>query len=201
MKRVYDITIKLCSALHINGGTNADGVRTAIKSNEKAYIPATLFKGMVRENFEKLVTLLATDERFIHLGEEKCTGKKNAEEPCSCPTCTMFGKAGFQLSRIYFDNLETKQELTYLLRTNVAIDRYLGKAKEGALCYTQTVDANDKSGNPVVFSGQVTVWLPENYGEEILVCLTSAMKMIKTMGLGKSRGLGFVEVNVCEAEG
>lgn len=201
MKKVYDVAVTLRSALHINGGTNADGTRVTVRSDDRAYIPATLFKGMVRENFEKLVCLLAEEERFRHLGQYRCTGKKDADKPCACPTCVMFGKAGFQRSRIYFDNLETTQDLHYALRANVAIDRYLSKARDGALVFSETVDAIDKAHTPVVFRGQVTAWLPEQYGEEILVCLTEAMKMITAMGLGKSRGLGFVEVNVCEAEG
>lgn len=200
MKKIYDVSVTLQSALHINGGTNANGTRVTVRSDDRAYIPATLFKGMVRENFEKLVGLLAEEAQFQYLGQNRCTGKKEADKPCSCPTCVMFGKAGFQRSRIYFDNLETTQELNYALRANVAIDRYLSKARDGALVFSETVDTVDKNHMPIVFTGQVTAWLPDGYGEEILVCLTESMKMITAMGLGKSRGLGFVEVNVSEAK-
>lgn len=206
MKTTYDVSVTLKSALHINGGTNADGTRVTVRSDDKAYIPATLFKGMVRENFEKLISILAEEERFSYLRQHHCIGKNEANATCSCPTCVMFGKAGFQRSRVYFDNLETKQELLYSLRANVAIDRYLSKARDGALVFSETVEAlekkkdSNKKQESVVFRGQVTAWLPDGYGEEILVCLKEAMKMITAVGLGKSRGLGFVEVNVCEAK-
>lgn len=200
MKKIYNVSVTLRSALHINGGTNPDGQRVTIKSDNKAYIPATLFKGMVRENFEKNISILAENEKYSYLNQNKCTGKTEADKPCSCPVCTMFGKAGFQRSRIYFDNIETSQEITYSTRANVAIDRFLSKARKGALVFSETVDSKDKQNNPVVFNGQITVWIPEQYGNEILVCLTDAIKMINTIGLGKSRGLGFVEVNVYEAE-
>lgn len=201
MKKVYDISVELKSAMHINGGTNPNGTRITIKSDDKAYIPATLFKGMVRENFEKNISIFSESDKYSYLKDIVCNGKDEADSHCDCPSCTMFGKAGFQRSRIYFDNLETSQELNYSIRANVAIDRYLSKAREGALVFSETVDIKDKDNKPVIFKGQVTVWLPEKYGAEILVCLTNAIKMIKSIGLGKSRGLGFVEVNVCEAEG
>lgn len=200
MKRVYDVSVTLKSALHINGGTNADGTRMTIQSGGKAYIPATLFKGMVRENFQKLVSLMSENTEEPMFESIACTGRKNAEQPCGCPTCTMFGKAGFQRARIYFDNLETEQELNYSLRANVAIDRYLQKARDGALVFSQVVETKDKSKMPVTFSGQVLVYPSEKYGNEMLVCLEEAIKMIQIIGLGKSRGLGFVEVNIREAE-
>ncbi len=208
MKKVYNVSVTLKSALHINGGTNPDGMRITIKSDGQAYIPATLFKGMVRENFEKLVCLMNQDKEHPLFENISCNGKEKAEKPCSCPVCTMFGKAGFQRSRIYFDNLETDQKLRYTIRVNVAVDRYLQKAKDKALVFSETVDAmaeiqdkREEKPEPAVFSGQVTVYLPETYGYEILACFEEAVSMIKSIGLGKSRGLGFVEVNISEAEG
>ncbi len=201
MKIVYDVSITLHSAMHINGGTNADGVRVMVQTDGKAYIPATLFKGMVRENFDKLISLMAADEVLQPQLTAACSNKKNSAAPCNCPTCTMFGKAGFQRSRVYVDNMETEQELCYSLRTNVALDRYLCAAKESALVTTQIVEPKDKAQKPVVFSGQVTVWLPTDCHAAIPLCIRSAMEMIRVIGHGKSRGLGFVEVNVREAEG
>lgn len=208
MKKVYDVSVTLKSALHINGGTNPDGMRITIKSDGQAYIPATLFKGMVRENFEKLVYLMNKDNKVPYFKDISCKGKMEADQPCSCPVCTMFGKAGFQRSRIYFDNLETDQKLRYTIRANVAIDRYLQKARDKALVFSETVDTmaeiQDKGEEkkvPTSFSGQITVYLPETYGYEICACLEEAVSMIKSIGLGKSRGLGFVEVNISEAEG
>lgn len=200
MKKVYDVSVTLNSALHINGGTNPDGQRITIKSGGTPYIPATLFKGMVRENFEKLICIISEEDKFDYLDISECTGKTKGDRPCGCPVCTMFGKAGFQRSRIYFDNLETSQELNTSVRANVAIDRYLQKARSGALVFSETVEPKDKENNPVVFKGQITAWIPDNYGKEISVCLIEAIKMINTIGLGKSRGLGFVEVNVVETE-
>lgn len=193
MKKVYNVSLKLLSALHINGGTDSTGIRTTIKSDGKAYIPATLFKGIIRDNFEKIASLY---------GETSgCCGKEKADEPCDCISCKMFGKAGFQRSKIIFDNLTTEQELTYSVRTNVSINRYLQKANDGALVFTQVTNNLDKNGGDVIFSGQITAHYPENYEKKAEAYLITAVEMIKYLGLGKSRGLGFVEVSISEAEG
>lgn len=192
MKKIYNVSVKLLSALHINGGTNPSGVRVTVKSDGKAYIPATLFKGIVRENFEKIADLYGDTD--------KCCGKENAEKPCGCICCRMFGKAGFQRSRIIFDNLTTEQELSYSIRTNVSINRYLQKSYDGALVFTETADYIDKSGNNTVFSGQITAYYPEDCANRAEAFLIEAVEMIKCIGLGKSRGLGFVEVTISEAD-
>ncbi|MBE6900922.1 MAG: hypothetical protein E7478_00450 [Ruminococcaceae bacterium] len=192
MKKVYDVSVKLLSALHINGGVDPSGTRVTIKSDGAPYIPATLFKGIVRENFGKIAALYGDDSG--------CTGKENADRPCSCLSCRMFGKAGFQRSRLVFDNLTTQQESSYLIRTNVSINRYLQKAHDGALVFTQTADRLDKDGNDIVFSGQMTAHYPDDCAQKAEAYLITAAEMIKCIGLGKSRGLGFVEVTINEAD-
>lgn len=191
MKKIYQVRVKLLSALHINGGTNADGVRITVKQNGQAYIPATLFKGIVRGNYSKMVSLV--DE--AHAAHRADT----VSAPCSCSTCKMFGRAGFQQSRIIFDNLECRQPLNYMTRTNVGVDRYLQTSMAGALVFTQVVEPFDADGMPVEFSGQITAYFTENQKAEE-ACLWKALELINCIGLGKSRGLGFVEVSVNEAE-
>lgn len=191
MKKVYDVSIKLLSALHINGGIDPSGVRVTIKSDGDPYIPATLFKGIVRENFSKIAALYGDDS--------DCTGKTSADSPCNCLSCRMFGKAGFQRSRLIFDNLTTQQEYSYLMRTNVSISRYLQINHDGALVFTQTVDRLDKSGNNIVFHGQITAHYPDDCARKAEAYLYTAIEMIKCIGLSKSRGLGFVEVTINEA--
>lgn len=191
-KKMYQITVKLLSALHINGGNNADGVRVTVKQDGQAYIPATLFKGMVRENYEKLVALADAE----HAGHRE----DSVGAPCTCSTCKMFGRSGFQPSRILFDNLETAQLLQYATRANVSVDRYLQKSIDGALVFTQVVEPWDADGAPAVFSGTMTAYYTTNQAREE-ACLLTAIEWIKCIGLGKSRGLGFVEVHVNEAKG
>lgn len=201
MKVYYPITIKLLSAMHINGGTDINGNRVTVKSGGQAYIPATLLKGMIRENFTKIWDSL--------YGEDvTCKGAASAESPCSCISCRMFGKAGFQRSRVYFDNCISNQELSYQLRVNVSIDRYTRKSLDTALVFTEVVDryakVQDKLEN-AIFNGGLAVYYPVEMSAEqhcrIEAVLVESIKMISYIGLGKSRGLGFVETSIEIPEG
>ncbi|MDE6788267.1 MAG: hypothetical protein K2J47_02980 [Ruminococcus sp.] len=202
MKVFYPVTIKLLSALHINGGTDVNGNRVIIKSGGQAYIPATLLKGMIRENFTKIWNSLYGDEDL------KCNGTDSAESSCSCISCRMFGKAGFQRSRVYVDNCISNQNLSYQLRSNVSIDRYTRKSLDTALVFTEVVDryakAKDKTEN-TIFKGGLAVYYPVEMSTlhhcRIEAVLVESIKMISYIGLGKSRGLGFVETSVEIPEG
>ena len=198
MKQSSLVSVKLLSALHVNGGTDASGNRTTIKMDGRAYIPATLFKGLVRENFSKLSTELFPDWPV-------CTRtNRYSEKKCDCAVCSMFGSAGFQKSRVYFDNLESDQNLRYEIRTNVAIDRYTRKALDKALVFSEAVSACAETSNggsePTVFEGEVEAYYPQGISEEkqkqIETLLIESVKLITNIGLGKSRGLGFVETSI-----
>ena len=117
-KKCYRITVTLRSPLHINGGTDADGTRVPVMMGGKPYIPATAMKGMIRDKFSSYLKMLGVDS---------CTGKEKAEKSCGCPACVLFGKVGFQPSRVFLDHLTAvpDAEPVLSLRTNVAIDRKL----------------------------------------------------------------------------
>lgn len=205
MKKTYNVSVKLLSAMHINGGANVNGTRISLRSEGKAYIPASLFKGMVRENFTKLWQMLPDS------ATEKCTGRDSIENGlCKCTVCSMFGKAGFQRSRIYFDHLESSQKLNYQLRANVSIDRDLRKAVDQALVFTEVVERycnsyENEDKQDTVFDGEITVYYPPEIAPEnqkkIEAVLIQSIKMINYIGLGKSRGLGFVKTEVKRPKG
>ncbi len=190
MKKVYDVKVKLLSPMHINGGVSSDGKRITVRSDNKPFIPATLFKGLVRNNFEMLINTYRN---------EKCNSKESAEKPCRCMTCTLFGKAGFQRSRIIFDNLESDQKMKTDIRTNVSVNRYLRKVNDGALVFSEVVSNFDSNGDNVVFTGQITVYYPVDQDGEYEKFFKASIQNIDCIGLGKSRGLGFVDIEVEEA--
>lgn len=174
MKKVYKITVKQLSAMHINGGTAADGKRITVKYDRKSYIPATLLKGVFRGNFAMLASTLGIDKKIC--GE-------------------FFGDGGFQRSRIILDNLFTEQETVTETRTNVSISRYTRKSANEMLVTSEIQSPFDVERNPVQYSGEMTVY----YSEENLKyekLLFKALQMTNAVGSGKSRGLGFVEVTV-----
>lgn len=190
-KRCYRITVKLQSPLHINGGTDADGIRVPVMMGGKPYIPATAMKGIVREKFSSYLRMMGTDF---------CTGKENADTPCRCPCCVLFGKAGFQPSRVFLDHLTATQDLEPVLslRTNVAIDRKLQTGKNGMLVGTKVVEPKDRHGRQMQFSGEMTVWYAggEDETKKTEYLLKKSIEAIIEIGGGKSRGFGLVETEV-----
>lgn len=196
MKKLYKIEVKLLSPLHINGGTSPSGIRVNVMQDGKSYIPATLLKGMIRNNFEMFYN--------TYFPELICKDKENTNNMgfCKCPSCIMFGRSGFQKSRIILDNLETNQDTIIELRVNNSIDRKSHKTKEGALVFTEVVSPLDKNRNPIIFTGNMLVYYPKStdeYTSKMLEnYLIQSIKHIKSIGLGKSRGFGFVDVYVNE---
>ena len=190
-KRCYKITVTLRSPLHINGGTDADGTRIPVMISGNPYIPATAMKGVIRENFSSYLKII---------GEESCAGKESADTPCRCPCCVLFGKAGFQPSRVFLDHLTAEQnsEPILSLRTNVAIDRKLQTGKNGMLVGTKVVEPQDRQGRQVHFCGEMTVWYAGDEKETLKTesLLMESVKSVIEIGSGKSRGFGLVKTEV-----
>ncbi|WP_310603144.1 RAMP superfamily CRISPR-associated protein [Anaerosporobacter sp.] len=190
MKKIYSIHIKLISALHINAGVGLDGIRKVVKRDGRPYIPATVVKGMIRDNFERI-------NRTVD-NEYECLGKENVKDDCNCISCTLFGKAGFQKSRVILDNLETNQATTTELRANVAINRQLRTNNDGSLVFQEVVSPRDEKGKEIIFTGEMVVYYPPEKELAYEPHLLTAVRLIEGIGSGKSRGLGFVEVEVTE---
>lgn len=190
-KRCYKITVTLQSPLHINGGTDADGTRIPVMIGGKPYIPATAMNGVIREKFSAYLKMM---------GADSCAGKESAEASCHCPCCVLFGKAGFQPSRVFLDHLTAVQgsDPVLSLRTNVAIDRKLQTEKNGMLVRTKVVEPQNRQGEQMQFSGEITVWYAGDEDEitKTEFLLMESVKSVIEIGSGKSRGFGLVETEV-----
>ena len=194
MKKTYRIKLKLKTALHINAGTGGDGKRLAVKSiytdengesKTELYIPATTLKGMLRNQMEMNIKTLNSTY--------SCNGKSFADSPCNCVMCRLFGKAGFQPSRVIIDNLYPVSATQLENRTNVAINRYTRKAEDGMLVTQETVSASDEQ----LFEGNMTVYYIGDL-RKYEKALVESFKMIDSIGSSKSRGLGYVGIEVVE---
>ena len=177
MKKVYTINIRLLSAMHINAGTAPDSKRVFVRYDGRPYIPATLLKGMVRGNFSMLMNTFAPDD--IGIADD------------------FFGSEGYDRSHCIFDNLFSGQSLGYENRANVSIDRYTRKNSDKALVFSEVVSCMDNNGEPVVLSGEATVYYTDEMLHYEKVFLES-VRMINFIGSGKSRGLGYVEAEINE---
>ncbi|MBP1549634.1 MAG: hypothetical protein J6A05_06480 [Oscillospiraceae bacterium] len=177
MKKVYKIEVRLLSAMHINAGIAPDSKRVFVKSDGKPYIPATLFKGLVRSNFEMLLNTYTPENIAV--------------------SNSFFGEEGYCRSHAVFDNLFSEQAAEYENRVNVSISRYTRNKVDTALVFSEVVSRRDSSGQDIVFSGDVTVY----YSDKMLEYekfFIEAVKLVNSIGSGKSRGLGYVEVSIVE---
>lgn len=177
MKKVYTISVKLLSAMHINAGVAPDGKRVFVKSDGLPFIPATLMKGLIRGNFNMLINTFCPEKKYV--------------------VDALFGSEGYNRSHLVFDNLFTSQPLEYENRANVSINRYTRKNSDKALVFSETVSCRDKNREAVIFNGDVTAY----YTEETVLFekfFLESVKLINSIGSGKSRGLGYSEVNIFE---
>ncbi|MCX7921550.1 MAG: RAMP superfamily CRISPR-associated protein [Clostridia bacterium] len=185
IKKKYKVSIQLKTPLHISSGVGGEKYRTMLLLENRPIIPASTIKGELRSNFTKLLGL-------------QCTGRKEAGQECSCAACEIFGGAGYKPARIYIQDFflqedgDTKDKHKFSIRPTVAIDRYRRVAKDGALAGTQILEKG-------VFKGSIEVYFThETYEHEKFIRI--GLKMIEAIGGGKSRGLGFVKVEVEDCE-
>lgn len=183
LKREYDIQLILKSPMHISSGTRQGGYNAIIKTSSGSIVPASSIKGKARDNFSKLV-------------QGKCESK-DGKKFCTCPVCSIFGGTGYQPARIIIDDLslvrrDDTDNVAISIRPSVAIDRYRRVARDEALAFDEVL-------NNGVFHGRVQVYFtPETIRFENELKLS--FKMIEAIGTGKSRGLGFVHVEVKDVE-
>lgn len=177
MKKEYTITVRLLSSMHINAGVAADSKRIVVKENGMPYIPATLMKGLVREKFVVLLNTFSPDAAAM--------------------TDRFFGSEGYDHSHAIFDDLLTEMDYVYETRSNVSISRYTRKNTDEALVFSENVSCFDRNGENLIFTGDVTVYYNQNM-KKYESCFIEAVKMIDSIGSGKSRGLGLVEVDISE---
>lgn len=171
----YKVCIKLITPFNISTGESLGNYidKSTVKYKGKPYIPASTIKGKIRSNFYMINEL------------------DHNEDNCSCPMCSIFGKPGFSPSNIYVDDfITTDKEPFTVIRFGNAIDRYRKIAKDKAL-FAEELSANS------LFKGEIKVTFDHEtikYKDK----LEMAIKMIDSIGNGKSRGHGHVEIHIEE---
>lgn len=182
MRKKYKIEIKLLSSMHIHSGVAPNGKRMVVKQDNRPFIPATLIKGIVRDNFTRLINTFAKDYNITNC--DRIIGK-------------FFGQEGFMKSRVIFDNLHTADSTIFDDRTNIAINRATRNIVDKALVFSETVSPFNENGKNIIFTGNILVYYI-NGMERFERLFIESLESIKCIGSGKSRGLGFVEVIISE---
>ncbi|ORX22598.1 RAMP superfamily protein [Thermoanaerobacterium sp. PSU-2] len=182
MKKTFNIVVKLKSPMCIATGSSTGNLvdKYFIKDRlGKPYIPASTMKGIMRQNFMSLI-----DEE--HRDDMKCT----------CPVCKVFGSPGYNPSKLYIDDLLLDESSVNIgsrtIRYSTSVDRYRKVAKDNSLNSMEIYEGGAFKGTMDLYLDEST----EKYEELILISL----KMIESIGAGKSRGYGWVHVDVKEGD-
>lgn len=149
--------------------------------NDRPCIPASTFKGRWRYYFTYLWNALFPDE--------KCCDSLGKDEECSCPACRIFGGKGFRPSRIRITDLVVADSYDSVIRHQVAINRCLRTSQDRALASLEAVERDAE------WNGAAEIILTETEMKRELACLLAALKMMRTLGSNKSRGLGWVKID------
>lgn len=191
--RTVKLTITASTGLLIGGYSDTDifaDKATARLSDGQPVIPASVIKGAIRHEFERMFA-------------SGCTLKKN----CNCDACKLFGNEDTQTGLIRFemaklasdsqknifremDNNENKYRPSrqgYFVRPGVSINRKLGTSEEKRHFMFDTTELFDK---PLVF--EVDLYLSDGLSENTKEWkhFKAATSAVFAIGGGKSRGFG-----------
>ncbi len=192
IEKQWRITAKVDTALCIgdSGSSETGADRSTVKTSDgKLYIPASTLKGLWRHACEAIAR---------SQGQQVCISPR-AEEMCAtahCIICQVFGSPTLE-SRIFISDLIIDTDLGTKLteiRNGVTINRRRRVAEDQRLYFTET----SLPHADFAFSGDVTI------GGEITDCqldlLRAGLNYIHAIGTGKSRGLGWLEIDLKECE-
>ena len=182
----WQITATVDTALCIgdSGSSETGADRSTVKSSDgKLYIPASTLKGIWRHACEAI----ASGE-----GKYVCNSPR-AEAMCRinhCVICQIFG-APDRESRIFINDLRITTDLAAKsteIRNGVTINRRRRVAEDQRLYFIETSLAN--AG--IEFSGDVTI--SDEVTNDQLALLRAGLNYIHAIGTGKSRGLGWLNI-------
>lgn len=163
-------TIRIDVTIHAKTALHA-GIRNG---NRELIIPGSQLKGILRHHLTQLFdTLNVTSD----------------------PLTMIFGSPQ-QVGALKFNHLSCVEYVAEMndYRLSVAIDRKRRLPTENSLTIVET-SAND--GN-ITFSNSEAIWgyLPDDIAENYACWLLAAFQRISQIGGHKSRGLGWVDINV-----
>lgn len=178
----------------------------ADSGRRKFCIPASSLKGVWRSTVEHILRSfdpqLACDPFATGSGPSQFCGKRLENERSarhmyreSCPACRMFGNTVHAGQLLLQDAWAVGQPKSEMEKVGIAIDRFTGGVKQGAL-YSYTALASGATFTTQVTLQNVEFW---QLGLLALVCREMNEGRIR-LGSGTRRGLGHVEIAWQQAE-
>ena len=192
IEKRWHVTATVDTALCIgdSGASETFADRTTVKTSDgKLYIPASTLKGIWRHACEAIAK---------GQGERVCNSPR-AESMCPnnhCIICQIFGSPTLE-SRIFISDLIINMDLDTQLteiRNGVTINRLRQVAEDQRLYFTET----SLPHADFTFSGDVTIG--SEITKEHLDLLSAGLNYIHAIGTGKTRGLGWLKIDLKEIE-
>lgn len=211
-----ELSIALDGALAVGTGFRRGLVQRTIERNgeDLLYIPASSLKGRTRDAAEQLAVQLEL-KNVCHAprGEKMCSikkGQNKKDEYKLCLVCRTFGTPGLssrtghtglrwsdaQLPKEYQDLFANSHTAQVRTRTQAQLSRSRGVALEERL-FTSEMSIDNLS-----FKFGISGWMETTpiAGDEVLsyelMLLVAALKMVPSLGGGRSRGNGRCTINV-----
>ncbi len=176
-----------------HGGDKA----TARGTDGRLLIPATALRGALRIELERLLAGRTPEAPACSANRQA-----DAEEPCRCPVCRLFGREGLEAGALRLNDavLADAENPRVVVRPRVAVSRRSRTAVDKHLGFVETSDLLDRDS-----AFRARAWLvpepsddPEAQIEEHRGNLQAACAALRAIGGGKSSGLGWLE---CSIEG
>lgn len=210
------VNLFFATPFHVGGGVSGESAlfRPILKDAlGQPYIPGSTFKGVVRHEAEKLVRGLRGDEALCRAPRPETMCPQTPKYAHFCPVCRTFGSPALPSLWHFADFRLQNQEDTQVSsvttwRYGVGLSRYRGAAAENLLYATETVTAapyvtftttirrtaaiGSDPGSPGDFCYSISE--AELKGATALLC--AALGSLTMLGGGRSRGLGWVNVEV-----
>jgi CRISPR/Cas system CSM-associated protein Csm3 (group 7 of RAMP superfamily) len=179
-----DLALRLQSPYHLRatGATRGmvDGYLLVREGQTRSLlIPGSTLKGRLRDHAARLWAAAP--------GRSPCTGSDG------CLLCTLFGAAHGPAGRLRFYDAVHALDAPLQTRSSVAIDPTTGTARAHQLFTLEVGPAG------TTFVARIRGHLPPPAARPALGLLAGATALLRTLGGGKSRGLGWVRAEVLQA--
>lgn len=203
--KTLKISLDFESPFHIGGGASGESalIKPLLKDAlGRPYVPGSAFKGVLRHEAERLVRALAGQHAVCRPPQPEAMCPQTPQYGKFCPVCRVFGSPALPATWHFNDLHAEDEELVKAttLRYGVGISRYRQAAANDILYATETAERSPF----LTFKGEITAVTSstmrnkpsssEKRGE--LALLLAALKALKMLGGGRSRGLGWLHVEV-----
>lgn len=202
------VEVRLHSMLHVAGpGQPRPLVDRTVAVDEQGvpYLPASSVRGRVRAHLERLLRACGLPVCTPPRPARMCphAGLEGTVDGY-CLACRLFGSpwrdaavtvGDFRLVRGSCGAESETWERMMVVRTGVGIMRKLGTVREERLFFTEAVP-HAAGGDELRFAGEMEV----RADRAAIGWLVAAMRLVTHLGGQKGRGLGRVELAVCEVQ-